>query len=292
MIDFKHEYESCRMLIEHELECCFKQNEPQKGLFEAMRYSLLAGGKRVRPVLVLKFCEACGGDIKKAMPFALGIEMLHTYSLIHDDLPCMDNDELRRGKPSNHIVFGEYTAVLAGDALLTEAFSTLLSADLSADACVSAGRVLADAAGCMGMCGGQFLDMEGEGWDLNAEAISAIHERKTAALIRAAARLGVIAGAGTEDQFEAATEYADAIGLAFQLRDDILDILSTAERLGKSVGKDFKSGKSTFASVYGADECERMILEKTEGAKSAIASSFNNTDFLNCLADNLAERLY
>lgn len=292
MIDFKREYEASRMLIEHELEGCFKSNEPQKGLFEAMRYSLLAGGKRVRPVLVIKFCEACGGDIKRAMPFALAVEMLHTYSLIHDDLPCMDNDDLRRGKPSNHMVFGEYTAVLAGDALLTEAFGTIMSAELSAEACVAGGRVLADAAGCMGMCGGQFLDMEGEGWDLTPEGVHAIHERKTVALIRAAARLGVIAGAGTEDQFEAATEYADAVGLAFQLCDDLLDTTSTADRLGKSVGKDAKSGKSTFASVYGAADCKRMILAKTEEAKTAIASSFNNTEFLSSLADNLAERTY
>jgi len=287
---FEQDYEALRALTERALESRFTDDVPQKTLLEAMRYSLLAGGKRVRPVMLLAFCRACGGDAEKALPLACGLEMLHTYSLIHDDLPCMDDDTLRRGRPTNHVVYGEWTAVLAGDALLTAAFGEILSAPLPAEALIAAGRELAEAAGEKGMCGGQYLDMDGEGKNLPPEAVEAIHVRKTAALIRAAARMGVIAGGGTKKQMDAATAYAEAVGLAFQLRDDLLDLTSTAEVLGKSVGADEKNGKATFVSVYGAETCERMIADETEKAKGAVAAAFPGDTFLSALAEKLAGR--
>ena len=290
METFEKEYEALRAMTEEALQARFTDDVPQKTLLEAMRYSLLAGGKRVRPVMLLAFCRACGGDEKKALPLACGIEMLHTYSLIHDDLPCMDDDTLRRGKPTNHVVYGEWTAVLAGDALLTAAFGEVLSAPLPAEALAAAGRALAEAAGEKGMCGGQYLDMDGEGKRLPASAVEAIHVRKTAALIRAAATMGVIAGGGTKAQLHAAAAYAEAVGLAFQLRDDLLDLTSTPEMLGKSVGADEKNEKSTFVSVYGAEKCERMIADETEKAKKAVAAAFPDASFLTALAEKLAGR--
>ncbi len=290
MTDFEKRYEELKSLAENTLSFRFTESVPQKTLLESMRYSLLAGGKRVRPVIVMSFCEACGGRAEDALNFACGLEMLHTYSLIHDDLPCMDDDTLRRGKPTNHVVFGEWTAVLAGDSLLTAAFGEVLSAGLPDKALVSAGRELSEAAGYLGMCGGQFLDMDGENKTLSREDVEAIHVRKTAALIRAAARMGVIAGSGSDAQLAAASAYADAVGLAFQLRDDLLDISSTPEALGKSVGADAKNGKNTFVSLLGAEECRRRIALETEKAKRAVKDAFSAPGFLCELADMLAGR--
>lgn len=290
MTDFEKEYEELKNMAESVLERRFTENVPQKTLLEAMRYSLLAGGKRVRPVIVLAFCRACGEKAESALNFACGLEMLHTYSLIHDDLPCMDDDTLRRGKPTNHVVFGEWTAVLAGDSLLTAAFGEVLAAKLPAAAAVSAARELSEAAGYLGMCGGQFLDMDGENKVLTRPQVEAIHLRKTAALIKAAARMGVIAGGGTEAQLNAAAAYADAVGLAFQLRDDLLDVSSTPEELGKSVGADAKNGKNTFVSLLGEEECRQRIAEETEKAKKAVKEAFSDSRFLCDLADMLAGR--
>jgi geranylgeranyl diphosphate synthase type II len=279
-------------MAEEGLRSYFTGDGEQKRLYDAMRYSLLAGGKRIRPVLTLEFCRVCGGDMVKALPMACGIEMLHTYSLIHDDLPCMDNDELRRGKPTNHVVYGECTAVLAGDALQASAFDTLLSADLPAEAVLKAAKELTFAAGTEGICGGQILDMEGEGKALSIEQVNNIHRLKTAAMIKAACRIGVIAGGGNNTQLEAAEKYADSIGLTFQIRDDILDITSTTETMGKTVGKDASSGKNTYAALLGIPECERIIAEETEKAKAAIMDAFEEPDFLCWLADKLAGRKY
>ena len=290
MTDFEKRYEELKSLAENTLSLRFTESVPQKTLLESMRYSLLAGGKRVRPVIAMSFCEACGGRAEDALNFACGLEMLHTYSLIHDDLPCMDDDTLRRGKPTNHVVFGEWTAVLAGDSLLTAAFGEVLSAGLPTEALVSAGRELSEAAGYLGMCGGQFLDMDGENKSFSQEDVEAIHVRKTAALIRAAARMGVIAGSGSVTQLDAASAYADAVGLAFQLRDDLLDISSTPEALGKSVGADAKNGKNTFVSLLGEEECRRRIAEETEKAKRAVKDAFSAPGFLCELADMLAGR--
>lgn len=284
------EYEECLNIIEDELKRCFAENTAQKGLLDAMRYSLLAGGKRIRPVLVMKFAEAAGGDIRTALPIACAVEMLHTYSLIHDDLPCMDNDDLRRGMPTNHKVYGECTAVLAGDALQAAAFEKILLSDLSFEIKANAAKELALAAGENGICGGQYLDVDGEGKKLSIGELTNIHELKTASMIKAAAKMGVIAGMGSEKQLVAATEYAENIGLAFQIRDDVLDYTSTTEQLGKPVGSDEENEKFTFARILGIDECERIIKEKTILAKSAILNVFDKPEFLVWLADMLAER--
>ena len=258
-------------------------------LIRSMRYSLLAGGKRLRPVLVLEFCRVCGGDVEKALPVACGVEMLHTYSLIHDDLPCMDNDDLRRGRATNHKVFGEFTATLAGDALQAEAFASVLSADLPPERLTRCGRILASVAGHNGICGGQQLDMDGEGKPLTEQELMEIHARKTAALIWGACLMGVAAAGGTREQEAAAITYADALGLAFQIRDDILDVTGTAEELGKPIGSDVQQGKTTFMTLYGEAACEQRVLELTDRAKN-VAKMFLNSEFLCDLADTMAVR--
>jgi len=259
-------------------------------LIESMRYSLLAGGKRIRAVMCVKFCQASGGNPEAALAAACAIEMLHSYTLIHDDLPCMDDDYMRRGKPSNHIEFGEYTAVLAGDALQAFAFETLLSSDLPPEAIVKMAQILAEAAGPYGVCGGQYLDLSGEGKTLSLDEVLAIHSLKTSALISAGTRIGVIAGGGTPAQIEAAEQYAQTVGLAFQVRDDVLDCTATEEELGKPIGSDKASGKTTFVSLLGIDGCEEMIRKQTEKAIAAIDGKYVDTDFLVWLARQLAER--
>ena len=266
------------------------EQTPTGGLAEAMRYSLLAGGKRIRPMLVLEFCRISGGDPEAALPVACAIEMLHTYSLIHDDLPCMDNDDLRRGRPTNHVVYGECTATLAGDALQAEAFGTILRCSLSADRRAACAEDLADAVGLDGMCGGQYLDMIGEGKRLNERELDEINSRKTGALLIAACRMGVHAAGGTELQLDAAARYGAAIGAAFQLRDDMLDVTSTEAELGKPIGSDLQEGKNTYVSLVGLDECERRITRLTEAAKTALSEGFSDTAFLDALADSMAVR--
>ena len=263
---------------------------PTAGLAEAMRYSLLAGGKRIRPMLVLEFCRIAGGDIEAALPVACAIEMLHTYSLIHDDLPCMDNDDLRRGRPTNHVVYGECTATLAGDALQAEAFGTILRSSMAPDRRAACAEDLANAVGLDGMCGGQYLDMIGEGKRLSETELDAINTRKTGALLIAACRMGVHAAGGTELQLEAAARYGAAIGVAFQLRDDVLDVTSTEAELGKPIGSDAQEGKNTYVSLVGMAECEQRILRLTEAAKHALSEGFSDTAFLDSLADSMAVR--
>lgn len=263
---------------------------PYDGLLESMRYSLTAGGKRIRPILVLEFCRISGGDVQKALPVACAVEMLHTYSLIHDDLPCMDNDDLRRGKPTNHVVYGECTAVLAGDALQAEAFSTILRSELPAEVRANCAEILADAVGSDGMCAGQFLDMKGENMVLSEDELNEINSRKTGALLIAACRMGVAAAGGSDEQLEAAALFGAAIGAAFQIRDDILDVISTDEALGKPVGSDAKENKNTYMALYGEERCMKMIRRLTESAKSALSVAFTDTDFLCCLADSMVTR--
>ena len=256
---------------------------------EAMSYSLLSGGKRIRPVLVLETCRLFGGRIEAALPLACGLEMIHTYSLIHDDLPCMDDDDLRRGKPTNHKVFGEASAVLAGDGLLTAAFETVAGAELPPERVVRAVRVLASAAGPAGMVGGQVLDLLGEGHSLSREEIVQIETLKTGCLLEAAARLGAIAAGSTREQEEAAAEYARGVGLAFQIRDDVLDVLGDETEFGKPIGSDAASGKATFVSLCGLDVCEALIAEHTRRAVAAV-ERFPNSGFLCDLARTLAGR--
>lgn len=281
-----------KALIDTKLAEYFRADDmPQAGLFEAMRYSLNAGGKRIRPILVLEFCRITGGDCDKSLPVACAIEMLHTYSLIHDDLPCMDNDDLRRGKPTNHVVYGECTATLAGDALQAEAFGTILRSELPAESRAECARILADAVGADGMCGGQFLDMIGENKLLTADELDEINSRKTGALLIAACTMGVAAAGGNEKQSEAARRFGAAIGAAFQIRDDILDVISTSEQLGKPIGSDAQEHKNTYMALYGADRCMKMIEKLTEVAKAALNEAFDDTAFLCDLADSMVTRM-
>ena len=263
---------------------------PLKGLAEAMRYSLLAGGKRIRPMLVLEFNRIAGGELEAALPVACAVEMLHTYSLIHDDLPCMDNDELRRGKPTNHVVFGECTATLAGDALQAEAFGTILRSKLPVAHRALCAEILANAVGLDGMCGGQYLDMLGEGKTLSEEQLNEINSRKTAALLLAACQMGVAAAGGNEAQLQAAARYGAAIGMAFQIRDDVLDVLSTKEELGKPIGSDAQENKNTYMALLGEEACGKLVGRLTEAAKDALRQEFQDTEFLFALADSLALR--
>ena len=287
-MNFDAKTEEYRLFIEAYLDKCFYGiAQPQQELFSAMRYSLLAGGKRLRPILALDFCRMCGGDWKTAAPFAAAVEMIHTYSLIHDDLPCMDNDDFRRGKPTNHKVYGEAIAVLAGDALLTAAFSYIAKASLSADARIEAVSVLAEYAGELGMVGGQVLDIKSEERSCTEQEVLDIQSRKTGALIKAACLLGVIAGNGTAAQKTAATDFAHHLGLAFQIRDDVLDVIGDATVLGKSTGTD--ENKNTFVRLYGIDGCNRLITEHTDIALQSL-SAFAEASYMHNLAKKLTDR--
>jgi geranylgeranyl diphosphate synthase type II len=263
-------------------------DEPQKQLFASMEYSLLAGGKRIRPILCMEFCRMCGADPAKALPFAAAVEMIHTYSLIHDDLPSMDNDDFRRGRPTNHKVFGEATAILAGDALLTDAFSVASTAQVAgmSDLALAIG-VLSECAGSLGMVGGQILDIMSEERLLTEEEVIHIQSRKTGALINAACVLGVIAGGGSPSQIEAAGGFAGALGLAFQIRDDMLDVIGTQEEMGKGVGTD--DLKNTFVRLYGLDKCEELVNRYTATA-IRLLDSFHDTDHMITLAQSLTTR--
>lgn len=291
---YLEEYEQARRLAEDELSRAFTGAAPQRELLDAMRYSLLAGGKRIRPVLVLKFCQALCGDMAPALDYACGVEMLHTYSLIHDDLPCMDNDDLRRGKPTCHKVYGECFAVLAGDALQAEAFVRLAGSKRAAPGSQGAAcAILAEAAGAVrGICAGQYLDIAGEGKALNESELAQIHSWKTAALLKAACLLGLTASPvpATVEQLDGAARYAQELGMAFQIRDDMLDLESTTEELGKPVGSDAANEKTTFATLYGLDTCRRLVAEHTAAAKAALSGLFPDTGFLCALADELAAR--
>ncbi|MBR4727428.1 MAG: polyprenyl synthetase family protein [Clostridia bacterium] len=259
-------------------------------MLKAMRYSVADGGKRIRPVLTLEFCRLCGGDPRSALPFALAVEMVHTYSLIHDDLPCMDDDALRRGKPSSHIVFGEANALLAGDALLTFAFETALSADLDPAIKAEAALVLAKAAGCAGMIAGQVMDLHNEGRCASLEEVRETDRRKTGAMIRAAAEIGCVAAGGTAAQRAAAVAYADALGLAFQIVDDILDVTGDAATLGKPIGSDTDNQKSTYVSLLGLEESQALADALTRQAEDALTIFGSECAFLKALAARLAAR--
>ena len=241
-------------------------------IFEAAKYSAMAGGKRLRPVIVLEFCRLCGGDIEKALPFACALEMIHTYSLIHDDLPCMDNDDLRRGRPTCHKAFDEATAVLAGDGLLTAAFETASAAkDVPAETIVRCIRILGENAGMNGMIGGQVLDMGAEHRKISLDELRLLQKLKTGCLLRAACELGcAAAGATDEDTLARARAYGEKLGLAFQIEDDILDIEGDAATLGKSIGKDAASEKSTFPSLLGLEKCRELAAKLTEEAVDAV----------------------
>lgn len=263
-------------------------NEPQKILFESMQYSLLAGGKRLRPIFAYEFCRMCGADWKKAVPFACAVEMIHTYSLIHDDLPAMDNDDFRRGRPTNHKVYGEAMAILAGDALLTDAFTVATLAEVKdLYAMRDAIGVLSECAGSNGMVGGQVLDILAEERELNEQEVLDIQTRKTGCLINAACALGAIAGGADEKQYDAACQFAAGLGLAFQIRDDMLDVIGTQEEMGKGVGTD--AAKNTFVKLYGLEKCEELVQKYTAYAIEAL-DAFEDTDYMVTLAKSLTDR--
>lgn len=284
-------YRERRERIENRLaELCRVDEVPQKRLLESMNYSLMAGGKRIRPILTMAFCAACNDDPALALDLGCAVEMLHTYSLIHDDLPCMDNDDLRRGKPTNHKVYGEWLAMLAGDALQAEAFYTIANCGLHSAQIMEAVKILGHAAGQRGICGGQLLDLDGEGKELSASQLFTTHGMKTAALIEAACELGCIAADAGIFHREAARRYGQALGLAFQIRDDILDYEGSSETLGKTVGKDEKSGKFTFVNLLGIERCREMVEMNTEEAIRAAEDAFTEPEFLVWLAKELAGR--
>ena len=264
------------------------RTEPQAALFDAMEYSLLAGGKRLRPIFALEFCRMCGGDWKNAAPFAAAVEMIHTYSLIHDDLPSMDNDDFRRGRPTNHKVYGEAMAILAGDALLTDAFLIASSAKLPnpQDMSLAIG-VLAQGAGSLGMVGGQVLDIQAESRELTEQEVIDIQSRKTGALINDACVLGVIAGGGTEEQIAAAGGFAGALGIAFQIRDDMLDVIGTQQEMGKGVGTD--ANKNTFVKLYGLEKCEELVQKYTNVAIEML-NAFEDNTYMVALTKSLTDR--
>jgi geranylgeranyl diphosphate synthase type II len=290
----REQFDRDRHSVEEALNRYFTQDVPYKTLYEAMRYSLLEGGKRIRPVLVLESCKACGGDPAKAMPFACGLEMVHTYSLIHDDLPCMDNDDYRRGRLTNHKVYGEDMATLAGDGLLTAAFGVITGTEaqknLTAEQMAQGTYYLARAAGEDGMVAGQVLDMKWEARpDLTRQELEQVHSRKTGALLRCACQLGCIAAGGGADEAKALEEYASALGMAFQIRDDILDVTGDEATLGKPVGSDAENGKTTFVTLLGLEQSQALVEELTEQGKNA-ARKLAQPEFLLWLADYLAGR--
>ena len=273
--------------------------EPTEGQFnkvliEAMRYSLLCGGKRVRPALTLAFCELCGAKIDRAIPFACAIEMVHTYSLIHDDLPAMDNDDMRRGSPTNHKVFGEDIAILAGDSLLTKAFEIILDIEGKSDdgiiGSARAAEVLAKYSGEKGMVGGQCIDLKVEK-NADIEIVTAMDMGKTVALIKAACKMGCIAAGATEEEILAASEYAVGIGMAFQIKDDLLDVLGDAALLGKNVGMDSERYKTNYVSILGIKECERLVKQYTLSAVKSLEAFNRDSSFLKEFALSLADRV-
>ena len=274
------------------LHHCFRGRAPRGDLYDAMYYSLLAGGKRIRPVLLLETCRLCGGDTAQVLLFAGAVEMIHTYSLIHDDLPCMDDDDLRRGRPTNHKVYGEATAVLAGDGLLTAAFEWMLdpSVNLPPERVLEAAGILAQAAGAQGMVGGQVLDMAGEGHAMGLTEVEELQRLKTGALIRAAAEMGCVLAGGSQEQRKAVCCYAERIGLAFQIQDDILDVVGDEATLGKPVGSDAKSEKNTFVTLKGLEACRQLVEKLTAEAVDALSIFGTEGAALCWLARSLASR--
>lgn len=277
-------------VIERELRRYLDVPEmPYRSVAEAMAYSAEAGGKRLRSLLTLEFCRLVGGDPKKALPFACSIEMIHTYSLIHDDLPCMDNDDFRRGRPSCHKKFGEATALLAGDGLLTKAFGVAAEAELPGDVITEAVKTLSAFAGPEGMVAGQMIDLTNEKVPPTASVLELTYRLKTSALLQAACRMGVLAGGGNEAQLAAAGDYAYKLGMAFQIVDDILDVTGDAAVLGKPVGSDAANGKVTFVTLLGLEGAREMAAEYSRSALTALAA-FPGSEELYALTEQLLSR--
>ncbi len=262
-------------------------------IHRAMRYSLFAGGKRLRPILCLAAAEACGGKIAPALPLAGAVECIHTYSLIHDDLPSMDNDDLRRGRPTSHKVYGEGIAVLAGDALLTAAFEMLTHADLPRRYPMAAVvRELAQGAGSQRLIAGQVADLEGEGKKINRAGLRYIHENKTAAMLATSVRLGAMSADASGRQLAAVTKFGNSLGLAFQVIDDILDVTQTSEKLGKSAGKDVAAAKATYPAIIGLQKSRKEAQRLTQEADAALSPLGSRAETLRAIARHLLDREY
>lgn len=267
----------------------------QKTIFEAMNYSLKAGGKRLRPILTLEACRIVGGNEEDVIPFAIAIEMIHTYSLIHDDLPALDNDDLRRGVPTNHKVYGDAMAILAGDGLLNYAFEIMLKSSIGKEnpaKYLNAINEIAKSSGVYGMIGGQVVDIESEDKKIEMEKLDFIHLNKTAAIIVGCMRAGAIIGDATEEQLENITKYATNIGLSFQIADDILDITGDESKLGKKVGSDIDNNKSTYPSLIGLEKSKEIANDLINEAKTRISNIKGDTEFLNDLAEYIVARDY
>jgi geranylgeranyl diphosphate synthase type II len=288
--------ESIRQAVDHALDRALPaEADWPETIHRAVRYSLFAGGKRIRPVLVLAAGEAVGGVREELMPFACAAEMIHTYSLIHDDLPAMDDDDLRRGKPTSHVVFGEAIAILAGDALLTRAFHLLAELPEDWDAGrlrrrLRATALLGEASGTTGLIGGQVMDLESEGHAISADDLECLHRAKTGALLSACVRGGAILGGASKEELALLRTYARAIGLAFQVVDDVLDATESAERLGKTAGKDEAAQKATYVSIHGLERARQMALDLEREALSAVAALGERGALLGALARLIVHR--
>lgn len=294
-MDFAAEMNARKALIETALEKYMPPSDVMPpAIHEAMRYAVFNGGKRLRPILVIEGARAAGGDIELALPAACAIEMIHSYSLVHDDLPAMDDDDLRRGKPTCHIVYGEAMAILAGDALLTGAFELL--ADMKAASAIEPLNSLkvvceiAKAAGSQGMIAGQVVDLDSEGKLINEQTLRYMHRNKTGALIRASLVSGALLFGASDEVLQALGSYADHFGLAFQITDDILDVEGDQAEIGKPVGSDIRHEKSTFVSLFGLDESRKMAQENIRLAKQSLVSFGEEADFLRSLADYILVR--
>lgn len=295
-MNFKEELKNRVVNIEDLLnEYMPKVEGYQKTIFDSMNYSLKAGGKRLRPILTLEACKLVGGNEKDAYPFAVAIEMIHTYSLIHDDLPALDNDDLRRGRKTNHKVYGEAMAILAGDGLLNYAYEIMLRESLSKgepEKYLKAINEIAKASGIYGMIGGQVVDIESEGKSIDMEKLDFIHMNKTAAIIIGCMRAGAIIGGASEEELENVTKYAKNIGLSFQIVDDILDIVGDEAKLGKKVGSDIDNEKSTYPSLIGLEKSKETANKLIVEAKMSIDYINKDSEFLNNLADYIVDREY
>ena len=295
-LDVEPEMEERRRLVEQALDRALpRESAWPETIHRAVRYSLFAGGKRIRPLLVLAAGEAVGGSRDEVMPLACAVEMIHTYSLVHDDLPAMDDDDLRRGKPTSRKVFGEGIAILVGDALLTRAFEIMTDAPTGADAGevrrrLAAVAILAEAAGTTGLIGGQVMDLESEGRAVDANALERMHRAKTGALLGACVRAGAVLGGGGDEDRARLDRYASAIGLAFQVVDDVLDETGVAHELGKTAGKDARAGKATYVSVHGLEASRQMARRLLDEALSAVAPLGARGRLLEGLARLIVER--
>ncbi|HHW48581.1 MAG TPA: polyprenyl synthetase family protein [Clostridiaceae bacterium] len=303
--DFMVKYEEWLELVNKELDrLVVEKDTPEKDIYKAMRYSLMAGGKRLRPVLSLAVCDVFGGDMSDVIPFACAIEMIHTYSLIHDDLPSMDNDDYRRGRPTNHKVFGEGKAILAGDALLNYAFEIMLDnvlgsskdSEFSSESYakvlrkIKAMKIIANASGTSGMIGGQVVDLESEGKNIGADLLHYMHKNKTGALIKAPVLSSAVICGAEKDEYNNLEKYAENLGIAFQIKDDILDVEGSLETMGKNCHSDAAKMKSTFVTIYGLEKSKEMLNLVTGNAIKYIEEFGERGEFLKELALFLVNR--